>query len=418
MRSLVQSVRRGDLRLVELPTAPPGPSRVAVRVHRSVVSAGTELAVRQLSSASLIGKAARSAGVGPPDHGEGGGRRCSNAPPETVATRLDEEIGLGYSAAGVVVEVGEAVSGLVPGQRVATGGEGHAEMQSVAANLTVPIPDDVSLDEAAFATIGSIALQGLRLAELSPGSRVCIIGLGLIGQLTARLAAASGFEVVGIDVNPWNVERLGANGIGLLESGAATTDAVLSLSRGPGVDAVLITAASRLISTAPAGARSHSRPGHDRGRRRRRHGAAAHTALREGAHDPGGAQLRAWSLRANVRGVGSRLSTRTWCDGPPGETWRRSSICSPVAGSRSPTSSPTAFRSSGRPRPTRSSSHGPSPISASSSSTTRRLASGDDEPSNSRRGFRQEPGSPFSERATTYGRPCCRRSRRLDSTGS
>lgn len=248
MKALVQAVSTGVVRLVETTTPTPGPAEVCVQTTRSVLSAGTERAVRELASASLLGKArqrpelvrqvvskAMADGLGPTL--------------KAVRGRLDDDMPLGYSSAGVVSKVGDAVRNLPPGCRVAVGGAGHADLQLVAANLAVPIPENVSDDEAAFATIAAIAVQGLRLADLGPGSKVCIIGLGLIGQLTARIATACGFDVVGIDVNAWNIERLGANGMGLIEAGTETTDAVNAWSRGRGADAVLITAATE--SSAP-----------------------------------------------------------------------------------------------------------------------------------------------------------------------
>ena len=168
---------------------------------------------------------------------------------------------LGYSGTGTVLEVGPAAAGLVPGQRVATGGAGHADLQVVSALLAVPVPDEVDDESAAFTTIAAIALQGLRLAEVQAGARICVIGLGLVGQLTVRLARASGLEVVGIDVNPWNVERAAAWCTALEEKGEETTDAVLAWSRGRGVDAVLVTAASASSSPmlrAPAVARDRA----------------------------------------------------------------------------------------------------------------------------------------------------------------
>jgi hypothetical protein len=206
MKQLVQSVRSGDLRLVEVPAPCIGPAEVLVATVCSLVSAGTERAVRKLASANLLEKArarpdlvrqvlrkARTDGVLPTVR--------------AVSTRLDDDMPLGYSAAGIVLEVGEAVVGIRPGDRVATGGAGHASVQAVAGLLTTRLPEQVSDADAAFATVGAIALHGLRLAEVGPGSRIAVIGLGLVGQLTGRLARAAGCEVVGIDVNPWAVER-------------------------------------------------------------------------------------------------------------------------------------------------------------------------------------------------------------------
>ncbi len=244
MRQLVQSVRTGDLRIVDAPDPVIGPTEVLVATTHSVLSAGTERAVRKLASGSLLQKArarpdlvkqvirkARTEGV----------RTTLN----TVQSRLDDDMPLGYSASGIAVEVGEYVSGVRPGMRVATGGAGHSDLQVVAGNLTVALPESVELSDAAFATVASIALHGLRLAEVGPGSKVCVIGLGLIGQLTVRLALASGLDVVGIDLRDWAAQRAtGSGAVGLVEQGEATTRFVNEWSRGRGVDAVLLTAAT------------------------------------------------------------------------------------------------------------------------------------------------------------------------------
>lgn len=246
MKQLVQSVRSGQLRLVEVPPPQIGPAEVLVQTRCSLVSAGTERAVRRLASASLVHKAKAR-----PDlvrqvvnRARTDGLRSTV---QAVRTRLDDEMPLGYSAAGVVVEVGEAVAGIRPGDRVATGGEGHAEAQAVAGLLAARVPDGVSDESAAFATVGAIALHGLRLAEVGPGSRVAVIGLGLVGQLTARLARAAGCEVTGIDIDSWAVQRaVGASvDVALVEAGADTTEAVLAWSGGMGVDAVIVTAATK-----------------------------------------------------------------------------------------------------------------------------------------------------------------------------
>ncbi len=244
MKQLVQSVRSGDLRLVECPSPIASTTEVLVEVSRSVVSAGTEKAVRNLASASLLQKAkarpdlvkqvikkARTEGV--------------RSTAQTVQARLDSDMPLGYSAAGVAVEVGEYVAGVRPGMRVATGGAGHAEFQVAAGLLCVPVPDAVSDDAAAFTTVASIALHGLRLAEVGPGGRIAVVGLGLLGQLATRLALASGLQVVGIDLRDWTTEIASASGArGLVERGADTTNEIMEWSRGIGVDAVLVTAAT------------------------------------------------------------------------------------------------------------------------------------------------------------------------------
>lgn len=244
MKQVVQSVRGGELKVVDVPRPSIGPTEVLVATTRSLLSAGTEKAVRRLASASLLGKArarpdlvrqvvrrARTEGIGPTMR--------------AVRTRLDEDMPLGYAGAGVVVEVGEAVEGVRPGQRVATGSAGHAEFQVVPGHLAVPVPDGVEDVEAAFATVASIALHGLRLADVGPGSRVCVVGLGLLGQLATRLAVAAGYEVAGIDLREWAVARArDAGALGLVEHGDDTTRAIDEWTRGRGADAVLLTAAT------------------------------------------------------------------------------------------------------------------------------------------------------------------------------
>ena len=245
MKQVVQSVGDGRLRVVEVPAPSIGATEVLVTTTRSLLSTGTEKAVRELASASLLDKArarpdlvrqvirkARTEGV----------RSTVNA----VRTRLDEDMPLGYSAAGVVHEVGEAVAGLAPGSRVATASAGHAEMQVVPGLLAIPIPDNVSDEAAAFGAVAAIAMQGLRQANVEPGGSICVVGLGLVGQLTVRLALASGLDVIGVDLRDWTADMVtSVGGTGLVESGASTTDAIQAHTRGRGVDAVLVTASTK-----------------------------------------------------------------------------------------------------------------------------------------------------------------------------
>jgi len=244
MKQVIQSVANGELTIVEVPQPAPGPAEVLVATRRSLVSAGTERAVRRLASASLLAKArarpdlvrqviakARTEGL----------RTTINA----VHSRLDEDMPLGYSAVGVAVSVGSSVDAVRPGMRVATASAGHAEYQVVPGLLAVPVPDAVGDDAAAFGAVAGIALQGLRQAEVGVGGTVAVIGLGLLGQLTTRLALASGLRVVGIDVRDWPARLAEASGaLGLVEAGADTEAAVAEFTRGRGVDAVIITAAT------------------------------------------------------------------------------------------------------------------------------------------------------------------------------
>ena len=182
-----------------------------------------------------------------------------SATARAVRSRLASDVPLGYSAAGLVTEVGAAVDGIAVGQLVATGGAGkanHAEFQAVPGLLCAVVPEGVPPEDAAFATLASIPLHALRLSGVGPGAKVVVLGLGLIGQLAARLAMASGCDVAGID--PGGYARETAAGAGVLaldESGDATTDQILHWSRGRGADAVLVCAADkspRPMSRAPA----------------------------------------------------------------------------------------------------------------------------------------------------------------------
>jgi predicted dehydrogenase/threonine dehydrogenase-like Zn-dependent dehydrogenase len=248
MKQIVQPLAGGSVEVLDVPRPVPDATEVLIRTIASVISPGTERAVTALAQASLLAKArarpdlvrqvvkkARAEGLA--------------ATRLAVRSRLAEDLPLGYSAAGIVLAVGSAVTGVRPGQLVASGGAGkasHAEYQAVPGLLCATVPDGVPAQDAAFTTIASIALHGLRQAEVGPGSKVVVLGLGLIGQLAARLATAAGCEVAGIDPAE-HPRRVAANSgiLALDECGDATTDQVLSWSRGRGADAVLVCAAGR-----------------------------------------------------------------------------------------------------------------------------------------------------------------------------
>jgi predicted dehydrogenase/threonine dehydrogenase-like Zn-dependent dehydrogenase len=256
VKAVVQPVKGGPVEVLEVPKPNLEPTEVLVHTVASVISPGTDRAVTELAHSSLLGKARAR-----PDLARQVVRRARTE--EIAATeqdgRIPEDLPLGYSAAGKVVQAGSAVSGLRPGQLVATGGAGkanHAEFQAVPGLLCIPVPDKVPARDAAFTTVAAIALHGLRLADAGPGSKVVVIGLGLVGQLAARLAMAAGCDVAGID--PAAHARITAAGSGILaldELGEATTEQVLSWSRGRGADAVLVCAASHSsepVTRAPA----------------------------------------------------------------------------------------------------------------------------------------------------------------------
>lgn len=240
---LVQSVRSGELRLEPTTEAAPSPTQVLVETRASLISAGTERSLRSLASASLLSKARSRPDLVKQviDRARSTGLRSTI---RAVRSRLADDMPLGYSAAGVVRAVGEAVDGIRPGQRVATAGAPHADFQIVAGNLTAVMPDGVEFEHAAFSTLASIAFNGLRLTETGPGERIVVVGLGLVGQLTARLAAASGALVAGIEPDADRralAERHGAAVFGADDEG---WDAAAAWMGGRGADAVVVTAAT------------------------------------------------------------------------------------------------------------------------------------------------------------------------------
>jgi predicted dehydrogenase/threonine dehydrogenase-like Zn-dependent dehydrogenase len=258
VKQVVQPIAGGPVEVLDVPRPTAGPAEVLVRTVASIISPGTERAVTALARSSLLAKArarpdlvrqvvrkARAEGIA--------------ATAATVRSRLAEDLPLGYSAAGLVVEVGTAVTGIGAGQLVATGGAGkasHAQFQAVPGLLCAAVPDGVPAQDAAFAAVAAIGLHALRLAEVGPGSKVVVIGLGLVGQLAARLAMAAGCDVAGID--PAAHARMKAAETGVLaldECGDPTTSQVAAWSRGRGADAVLVCAAtpsSGPVTRAPA----------------------------------------------------------------------------------------------------------------------------------------------------------------------
>ena len=248
MKQLLQNYRTGELKLEEVPPPALQPGGVVVRNHYSLVSAGTERATITFSRQSLLGKA-RSR----PDLVRQAVNKVRTdgllATYRSVGERLSTLTPLGYSSSGKVLEVGSEVVELSRGDLVACGGAGyasHAEVVFVPKNLVVKLPDDVSTMQGAFVTLGAIALQGVRRAELTPGERCAVIGLGLVGQLTVQILHAYGFPVLGLDVDAGRVDDTGKRGLergGVI--GRDDVEAIANeMSGGMGLDAVLITAAT------------------------------------------------------------------------------------------------------------------------------------------------------------------------------
>lgn len=246
MKQVVQPASGGPVRVVDVPAPVIGPTGVLVQTLTSIISPGTERAVTELAQSSILDKARAR-----PDLVRQVLRKARTDGPSAtlraVRGQLDRLVPLGYSASGIVLEVGEAVAGIAPGALVATSGAGvanHAELQAIPGLLCTPVPAGVGHEAAAFTTLGAIALHGLRVGGLDPGSSIVVIGLGLVGQLAVRLAFASGCRVAALDLDAYRV-GVAVNGgaLGIIEDGAAATANVLDWSRGRGADAVIVAAA-------------------------------------------------------------------------------------------------------------------------------------------------------------------------------
>jgi predicted dehydrogenase/threonine dehydrogenase-like Zn-dependent dehydrogenase len=247
VRLVIQNPSTGLIELIEVPDPSASRGQILVRNHFSVVSPGTEKSALAFARKSLLEKA-RSR----PDLVRQVMRKLRSEGPlatyRTVTSRLEAALPLGYSSAGVVEAVGEGVTGFAPGDRVACAGAGwanHAERIVVPENLAALVPEGLALEKAAFATLGAIALQGLRVAEPQLGEVCAVIGLGPIGQLALQLLIANGCRVLGIDLDPARAKAaidLGAEWA--LAPGADPASWSASATGGHGADFALVTAAS------------------------------------------------------------------------------------------------------------------------------------------------------------------------------
>lgn len=245
MKQLLQNVRTGQAIVLDVPAPKAGQDRVLVHVAASLVSAGTERMVVDFAEKNLL-KKARSRPDLVRQTVDKAKREGVLTTLEAVQNRLDQPMALGYSCAGTVIGVGEGVTEFKEGDRVACAGGGfavHAEAVSVPKNLVAKLPKGVGFEEAAFATVGAIALQGIRLSEAKLGELVAVIGVGLLGQLTVQMLKAAGCVVVGMDIQPQRAELALELGADAVATSREELDALCrQLSGGQGADAVLITA--------------------------------------------------------------------------------------------------------------------------------------------------------------------------------
>lgn len=245
MLQVIQYQKTGEITIEALPRPQLRSGGVLVRNLYSLISAGTERNSVETAQASLLGKV-RSRPDLVRQVMDNFYREGLVATYEKVKTRLDNYKDLGYSSTGVVVE--SSVDEFRAGDRVACSGVGyasHAEMVFVPKGLTVRIPDKVGFEDAAFAALGAIAMQGVRQADARVAERVAVLGLGLIGLLTVQLLKASGCSVFGLDISEHNFQL--ARQLGCDMCAVSAHEAVPSVEKftqGFGADAVIITAAT------------------------------------------------------------------------------------------------------------------------------------------------------------------------------
>ena len=244
MKQILQNLKTGLTESVEVPAPRAGFGHVLIRSRRSLISAGTERMLVDFGKANLIEKARQQ-----PDRVRLvlDKIKTDGLMPtlDAVLNKLDQPLPLGYCNVGEVIELGAKVEGFTVGDRVASNGK-HAEIVNVPLNLCARIPNSVSDDAAAFTVIGAIALQGIRLVQPTLGEAVVVTGLGLIGQFAVQLLRANGCRVLGIDFDDSRLEMARSFGAEVvnLSAGEDPLDAAERFSRGRGVDAVLVSAAT------------------------------------------------------------------------------------------------------------------------------------------------------------------------------
>jgi polar amino acid transport system substrate-binding protein len=245
MQQLTQQLKSGHMEILEVPFPALNIRTILVRNHFSVISAGTEGKTVTDARKGYIAKAksrqkevrqviemVKTNGLLPTY--------------KLVMNKLEAPASLGYSTAGEVIAVGEGVFEFKVGDFVACGGAGasHADVVSIPVHLAVKVPETIDLKQAAFSTIASIAIQGIRQADLRMGENCLVIGMGIVGQLTYKILEASGMYPIGIDVSDIQVKQ--SKEAGILNVYNRTQEGldeiILNFTKGQGADSVIITA--------------------------------------------------------------------------------------------------------------------------------------------------------------------------------
>jgi predicted dehydrogenase/threonine dehydrogenase-like Zn-dependent dehydrogenase len=245
MQQLTQQLKSGKMEILEVPFPALSKGYIMVRNHYSVISAGTEGKTVTDARKGYIAKArgrqkevkmvidmVKANGLLPTYN--------------FVMNKLEAPAPLGYSTSGEVIAIGEGVTNFKVGDWVACGGNtaSHADVITVPINLTVKVPKTVDLKQAAFSTIASIAIQGIRQADLRMGENCLIIGMGIIGQITYKILETSGINPIGIDVSQGMVKQSQEAGITNVfnRNQDGIDELIMQYTRGYGADAIIITA--------------------------------------------------------------------------------------------------------------------------------------------------------------------------------
>ena len=245
MKQIIQDLRKGYTILEDVPAPKVSSGQVLIETTRSLVSLGTERMLVEFGKANFLQKAKQQ-----PDKVKevlnkvktDGLKPTINA----VFNKLGQPLPLGYCNVGKVIAVGKGVEEFKVGDRVASNGH-HAEYVSVPKNLVAKIPDNVSDDEATFTVIGAIGLQGIRLVNPTFGETIVVVGLGLIGLITAQLLKANGCNVIGFDFDQSKVDLATSFGISAVNPSSEVDQVkyVNTLTNNVGADGVIITASNK-----------------------------------------------------------------------------------------------------------------------------------------------------------------------------
>lgn len=248
MQQLTQKLSNGEMTVQEMPAPVLGKGMVLVKNHFSLISAGTEGSTATTARKSLLGKAKER----PQQVKQVLEVLAQQGPVQTyraVTKKLEAYSPLGYSSAGKVIAVGEGVTQFTTGDLVACAGvnfANHAEIVAVPVNLCVKLSENADLKAASYNTLGAIALQSIRQADLRLGETCAVIGLGLLGQLTGLMLKASGVNVIGIDVSepPVKLAQQHFAGLALTRNTPGIENQIAEYTNGLGADAVIIAAAT------------------------------------------------------------------------------------------------------------------------------------------------------------------------------